>query len=519
MSGPGVGYRFGPFRLDPVSYRFFCEGSPVQLAPKALDLLLLLVAHPGALVSKDDIMRALWPDVAVTDNALTQVVSDLRQTLGDASSAPRFIQTVPRRGYRFIAAVETAPTTDESALQDIRSPQRPPMERAGVRETSSLEAHRAFTEGRVKLEMMDAAQVQAAIADFERAVALDPRYALPYVGLAHARFWVFEMTRARNRPDANALVAAIADAHHALDLDPDLAEAHAALALMLTSAGRPGEAAVAGRRSVALEPGNWRNHCRLGVAAWGDERLAAFARVVELYPDFAYAYYGMAMVHIARGDLTEAESLLRRGTPAQDRKERAADRFPAAGLHWLLGLIRLASGDADEARAEFDRELASAGHEVYTAEFAMNAYDGHGFARLSNGDPAGAREMFGRALEVFPDHARSLLGLAAACDSPDLKSQRDAAVQRATQAIADLRSGGRSAESAMAGAFCHVVCKRPAEAISALDQLTASAPERFGGAPPERFAGWTIPIEPFFATLRTEPSFRTVLSRLAERAR
>ena len=388
-----------------------------------------------------------------------------------------------------------------------------------MRETSSVDAHRAFTEGRVKLEMMDGAQVPAAIADFERAVALDPRYALPYVGLAHARFWLFEVTRARNRPDATALAAAIADAHHAIDLDPDLAEAHAALALMLTSAGRTAEAVVAGRQSVALEPGNWRNHCRLGVPAWGDERLAAFARVLELYPDFAYAYYGMAMVHIARGDLPLAETLLRHGTPAQDRKERSADRFPAAGLHWLLGLIRLASGDAGGGPREFDREIASAGHEVYAAEFVMNAYDGHGFARLSDGDLAGARDMFGRALEVFPDHSRSLLGFAAACDTPDLRSQRDAAIQHATRAIGELGSSGRLAEAAMAEAFCHVVGGRPAEAIGVLEQLLSPTPERFSGAPPERFSGWTIPIEPFFANLHAEPSFRAVLSRLADRAR
>lgn len=512
MAPAGVAYRFGPFRLDPVSYRFFCEGTPVPLAPKGLDLLLLLVARPGTLVSKDEIMRALWPDVAVTDNALTQVVSDLRQALGDHSSAPHFIQTVPRRGYRFIAAVETIPRPEASLLSNAAQASRVPVaERAGVRETSSLDAYRAFTEGRLKLEKMDAAHVPAAVADFERAVALDPRYAPPYVGLAHARFWLYEATRARNRPDAAALTAAIADAHHAIDLDPDLAEAHAALALMLMSAGRTAEAAAAGRRSVALEPGNWRNHCRLGVAAWGDERVAAFERVLELYPDFAYAYYGMAMVHIARGDLPHAEQVLRRGAPLQDREEGTADRFPGKGLHWLLGLTRLACGDTTEARVEFDRELASGGSEVYAAEFVMNAYDGHGFARLVDGDADGARAMFTRALEAFPDHARSLLGVAAACHRTGLTPQRDAAIQHATRAVGELRSSGRTAEAVMAAAFCHIVCERPAEATKALEQLLVAAPPGF--------AGWTIPIEPFFTALRTEPSFQAVLSRLSERAR
>ena len=514
MTAPGIEYRFRSFRLDPGAFRLFCDETPVPLAPKGLDLLLLLVTRPGALVSKDEIMRALWPDVAVTDNALTQVVSDLRQALGDDSSSARFIETVPRRGYRFIAAVDLKTARDPEANPispaSLTTPV-PPGARAGVRETSSLDAYRAFTEGRLKLERMDAAQVPAGIADFERAITLDPRYAPPYVGLAHARFWLYEASRAHNRPDAPQLTAAIADAHHALDLDPDLAEAHAALALMLTSAGRTIEAVAAGRRSVALEPGNWRNHCRLAVAAWGTERISAFQRVLDLYPDFAYAYYGIAMVHIARGDLPRAEQTLRQGVPLQDRQAGPIERFPGKGLHWLLGLTRLASGDSKEARVEFDLELASGGTDVYSAEFVMNAHDGNGFALLADSDTDGARAMFTRALEAFPDHARSLLGLAAVHHRTGLTAQRDAGVDHATRAISELRTGGRLAEAVMATAFCHVVSGRPAEATRVLDQLLA-------GAPPG-FAGWTIPIEPFFKVLRAEPSFQAVLSRLSERAR
>lgn len=507
----GVAYRFGPFRLDPVSYRFFCDGTPVQLAPKVVDLLLLLVARPGMLVTKDEIMRALWPDVAVTDNALTQVVSDLRQALGDSSSAPLFIETVSRRGYRFIAAVETTLSPEATPRATIAPGSHQPLvPRAGVRETSSLDAFHAFADGRSKLEKMDAAQVPAAVADFERAVALDPRYALPYVGLAHARFWLYEATRARNRPDVATLIAAIADAHRAIDLDPDLAEAYAALALMLMSAGRTAEAIAAGRRSVALEPGNWRNHCRLGVAAWGDERVAAFEHVLDLYPGFAYAYYGMAMVYIARNDLARAEQVLRRGAPLQDRADGTADRFPGKGLHWLLGLTRLALGDVKEAVVEFDRELAFDGSELYAAEFVMNAYDGHGFVRLADGDADGARAMFTRALERFPDHARSLLGVAASCNRKELLREKEAAVQHAVRAAGELRSSGRVAEAMMADAFGHIVCERAHEATATLDELLGTA------AP--GFAGWTIPIEPFFAALRPEPSFQAALVRLSNRA-
>ena len=93
-------YRFGPFALDPSAFRLLRDEQVIQLSPKIIDLLLYLVARPSVLVSKDELFKALWPDVAVTDNALTQAVSELRQALGDDPSEPSYIQTVARSGYR-----------------------------------------------------------------------------------------------------------------------------------------------------------------------------------------------------------------------------------------------------------------------------------------------------------------------------------------------------------------------------------------------------------------------------------
>src|SRR5215207_4939600 len=117
-------YKFGAFVVDGGAYRLLREGENVPLSPKIIDLLLFLAARPSVLVSKEELFRALWPDVAVTDNALTQVVSELRQALGDDPSDPRFVQTVARRGYRFIAAVtaEQAPVTSAPEGPGAASP-------------------------------------------------------------------------------------------------------------------------------------------------------------------------------------------------------------------------------------------------------------------------------------------------------------------------------------------------------------------------------------------------------------
>ena len=430
-------YRFGPFVLDVAGYRVWRGETPLALSPKAFDLLHLFVRQRSALLTKDEILGKLWPDVAVTDNALTQVVSELRQALGDQSASPTFIQTVPRRGYRFVADVEAAEVSVLSAPQVVMSVSTP---RLHVRETGNLEAYRAFTEGRLKLETLEADQVQPAIADFERALALDGRYALAHVGIGHAHFWVFQASRARNRPDAAALTRAIAHARRAIELDADLAEAHSALAFFLLGAERPIEAVAAGRRALALEPGNWRHEFRLGMAAWGAERLACLESVLVQFPQMAYASFGIAMLHIARGDFRMAEEVLSRALAFEGDETVRLERFPGKGLHWLLGRVYLAGGATARARVEFERELASKARALFAEEFAIDAYGGLGFVLFEEGDPSGAETMFVRALEHYPAHARSLLGLAQALERQGRQAEAARALGRTDEAVRELRA-------------------------------------------------------------------------------
>jgi DNA-binding winged helix-turn-helix (wHTH) protein/tetratricopeptide (TPR) repeat protein len=637
-----VAHRFGEFVVDPVSFRLLRNGQPVSVTPKIVDLLLYLVARPSTLVTKEELFKALWPDVAVTDNALTQAVSELRQALGDDPAAPKYVQTVARRGYRFIATVQadlppsapppaadadrdtalttrTIAVTDfanvtgdldyawlspgiaETVTNDLRSlgalriidrvrvleavrrtggslsalrselvvdlavvgsfqragervritarvvdvatgealadakadgpladvfdvqdqivaqfaeklglSDRSASPRAPVRETTNLEAYQAFTEARVKLESLESALVPAAIGGFERAIALDPRYAAAYVGLANARFWQYETSRARNQPDAGLLARAIDDVRRAIELDKGFAEAHATLGFLLVGAGRTREALAVARRAVQIEPQYWAHQFRLGHAAWGEERLRALARARELYPDFPFAHFEAAMVHIARGALDRAEQILREGAVVQDRQAGQRQRYPARGLHWLLGLTRLARGDRAEALAEFDREIAGGAGQLYAAEFTMNSYDGRGFVFLQNGQPGDAAGMFRRALERYPGHARSRLGLAAALKQMGLDAA-EAEFTRARTAIEELRRGGRGSEATLAEAFEHAVLGRDEDAVASLHRLLDEAEQPF--------AGWTVPIEPFFAPLADRDGFRDVIRRLADRAR
>ena len=96
---------FGEFSLDQRNACVWRGSETLKLKPKAFDVLRYLVEHSGQLVSKDDLWRAIWPDVAVTDGVLAVCLTEIRQALGDDAKAPQFIETVHRRGYRFIGEV------------------------------------------------------------------------------------------------------------------------------------------------------------------------------------------------------------------------------------------------------------------------------------------------------------------------------------------------------------------------------------------------------------------------------
>lgn len=640
----GTGWQFGPFVADRLGYRVVRGGAVVELTPKLLDLLFHLVDRPGVLVTKEELLDALWPDANVTDNALTQAVSELRQALGDDAGDPQFIKTVARRGYRFIAQVapiDAAPPSLSPAFRDTLSPaatsdaiavldfnnvtgdadsawlsagiaetvtsdlrglgrfrvvdrervaeaerrsngsfQRAAAEleaplvvvgsfqqqgdriritarivnvqtgeaeadakvdgpiaeifelqdrivtqfskelgmaativarRATSSETPSLGAYRAFTEGWLQLEALDTRQIPGAVASFERAIELDPRYALAHTGLASAQLAAYEETRSDNAPARDLLDAAIGHARRAVALDESLADASATLALVLVSGWMTEEAVQLARRAVALEPTSWRHFFRLGHASWGGERLRAAANMLALYPDFAFAHFQIAMVHVARGHLREAEAVLRQGAAVQDRQIARGDRYPALGLHWMLGLVRLAQDDVDEALRELDRERQLAEpHRLYGREFSMNAFCGRGACLLRVGRASDALDAFRQALALYPDHAQSHLGLSLALGAAGAHDAATAARLKARETLGTL-SAHRPVEAALVRSHLLATDGRAADASVVLCTM-------LDGAPPG-FAGWTLPIEPLLLQPGSAEAFAPALARLSERAR
>ena len=486
--------QFPPFTIDLPRRRLTREGVMVDLSPRLVDILAHLASRPAELIAKDELLDRFWPDVHVTENTLTRAIADIRKALGDEAGEPRYIQTVARRGYRFIGPLDTA------------APPSPPITPA---------VHDPFLDwvkGRLSLEMLDAEKLPEAVAAFERAVAATPNYAAAHAGLANAYFLQYELTRPLNLPDRASLDRAITHARRACELDGNLGEAWATLGFVLTAAGQVAAARAAARHAAVLEPSNWRHHFRLSMATWGEERLSAVDRTLNFLPDFAPARFVAAMVFIARHALGPAEETAAKAASAQTAAGQSdGSLFPAVGAHWLHGLLLLRRGQIGSAIQSFAREIdESRESRVYCREFRVNAQVAAGFAHLAANDPGGATEAFRAALELFPHNGRALLGLSKAFASTSLAEEAPSLMRKVDAAVVELAQGGRLAEAALIRAAADATRGNGEAALATLEQLLDQAP-------PGQ-TGWIIVVDPALQDLRPHPGFERLLARLAARA-
>jgi DNA-binding winged helix-turn-helix (wHTH) protein/Tfp pilus assembly protein PilF len=461
-----VRYSFGPFELDAAAQRLSRDGEPVAMSDRQIAILTALVSRAGTILSKDDLIEAAWRGVAVTDNSLEQAISNLRRTLGVSVDGASYIETLPRRGYRFSAAVSrSTPRSTPEALDALLAP------------------HRAFLDGRAALETLDADAVMQAAALFEQIALTDPDYAPAHLGLANAMALRFEATRALAVPDGEALTRAMRHADEACRLAPTSGEAWAALGLVCHQSRDSRRAVAAVQRAVGLEPDNWRHHLRLAYVGWGEERLRAARRALQLVPGLALAHWLAATVHVARQAFDLAEQELVTGADAQD-SQGDRGRFSAVGLHLLLGLCRLRAGETAAAAAELHREISHPSTQIYAREARANAWCGIASLRLREGDRAGAREAFSEALAVVPSHWPAVAGGAAVADADDLRAREHVLHDR----LAMLRTAGASLEAAIVEAMWEAGCGHHESAATVVEAALAQS----SSVRP----AWSIPIDP-----------------------
>src|SRR5437868_11209294 len=137
-------YRFDNVRVDAASFRVWKDERAVQIEPKAFQVLLFLIENRGRLVEKRELLDAVWKETFVTENALTREIAQLRKALGESAREAKYIETVPTKGYRFIADVE------------VKNGQQAKDE-AGDIETAAVEKAAAQNESASTLQSLTAA--------------------------------------------------------------------------------------------------------------------------------------------------------------------------------------------------------------------------------------------------------------------------------------------------------------------------------------------------------------------------
>ena len=124
---------FGPFRLDPVNQCLWRGETRITLTPKVFAVLRHLIDHPGRLVTQEEVLEAVWPETYVQPEILRKYILELRKALGDDPKAPRFIETLPKRGYRFLADLK-----EEAFVAAVGGPSAPV---GRERELAELNSH------------------------------------------------------------------------------------------------------------------------------------------------------------------------------------------------------------------------------------------------------------------------------------------------------------------------------------------------------------------------------------------
>jgi DNA-binding winged helix-turn-helix (wHTH) protein len=407
-------YEFGGFTLDASGRRLLRRetGEPIALTSKVFDTLLFLVEHRGEVLDKDRLLRAIWPGMVVEENNLVQNISTLRQVLGETRAENRFIATVSRKGYQFVAAV--VERDDCSATQSAVNGGLGPVAVAGksrrriwmaaaalvlalaagavvvsrllpksnplssaIGGTRDPEAYLLYSHGRLALSKSEQASLDLAVGYFTRAIARDPRFALAYERLAecYTVMGIFGM-----RPPPETFPKARDSVLTALRIEPRLVPALATLGQIKMQYDRDWDGAEAEfRHAIGIDPSIPEPHLYLGVLMGMrgdvDRGLEELKKSQQLEPLLTLSKTRTgSLLYLARR-YREAEQEINESLALDDR--------PAIA-HRQLGRVYMQTGRYELALAEFakSRGLSPGSYADVPSTLAMSGHRAEALVEL-----------------------------------------------------------------------------------------------------------------------------------------
>lgn len=462
------------WRVDPSRNLLQRGEDKIRVEPRVMDALVYLAERSGHVVSKDDLIDVVWHGRSVTDDVLTVTICALRKALGDDARRPEYVETVPRRGYRWIAPVSrleiagmpwTPSVQGETALATTPSRVRSISRLAALgivlgavftavwvvvgltnqRHVSPSEAHEAYVKGRFFLDQRSTNGWRQALEQFERAITLDPLDPSAQAGLADTYSAMSDLgvaTPAEIRPRA------FQSARRAIELDRSSAEGYEAL----------------GRAQFLFD---WDFP-----AAEHNLRCA-----LTLNPDYMPTQQAMAWLESAQGKHTEAVASARRALQLDP-----VNTARYTELAWVLTL----AGSYEEALHEIDRALD-------LSPRSFEAYLMKGWTSDLAGDSAAAFHAYYDGLRMVAAPEETLKRIEAIY-------QRDGLPGYYRSWLDAQRRGGKMPMSSTWRAQLYIHAGQRDDALHALEE----AYQKHEGA-----LAW-VNVEPSFRSLHSEPRFRVI---------
>jgi DNA-binding winged helix-turn-helix (wHTH) protein/tetratricopeptide (TPR) repeat protein len=340
-------FRLGEWLVRPDDGSLRSGESVRRLEPQVMGLLVYLASRVGEVVSRQDILEAVWHGRLVSEDALTGSISQIRSALGDEARVPRYVETLPKRGYRLLVPVQPADAATVTAPAPSMMRHRWSLAVVVVvlvlavassrRTRVPAEAMEIYLRGRTALSERTPEALQQAQVYFRRATELDPRLAVAFSGLADSQTF---MASGGLAPLAETAPQARDASLRALALDPNLAEAHASYGMVLAFLDLD---TVAGerelRRAVELQP-DLQSAQRayallLSVLGRHDEAIDHARKSLSLDPLSVPAHIDLAFVLIAA---RRFDAAIRQMTEALALDPASATAHGTlASAYWFLG--------------------------------------------------------------------------------------------------------------------------------------------------------------------------------------